>query len=146
MVKAGARVVLESDSNSYLWDDIRAAVTRKDAKGKVWAPQEKVDRPTALRMVTSWAADYVLKGDKIGSIEKGKYADLVVLDKDYMTIPEDDIVKIAPQLTVFDGKMVYLHKDFAAEYNLKPDGAVISSYDDMVKSRQPRANVGGMGG
>ncbi len=146
MVKAGARVVLESDSNSYLWDDLRAAVTRKDRNGKVWAPQEKVDRPTALRMLTNWAAEYVLKGDKIGTIEKGKYADMVVLDKDYLTMPEDDIATIAPQVTVMDGKIVYVHKHFATEYNLRPAGAVVSSYEDMVKSRQPRANVGGMGG
>jgi hypothetical protein len=141
MVKAGGRVVLESDSGSYIWDDIRAAVTRKDRKGKVWAPQEKVDRPTALRMLTQWAADYVLKGDKLGSIEKGKLADLVVLDQDYMTIPEDDIVKIQPQLTVFDGKPVYVHTNFATEYNYKPAGAVVSTYQDLIKRRVQREGV-----
>jgi hypothetical protein len=146
MVKAGVRVVLESDSNSYLWSDIMAAVTRKDRTGKVWAPQERVDRPTALKMFTTWAADYVLKGNKIGTIEPGKLADLVVLDKDYLTIPEDDIVTIEPQVTVFDGKIVYVHTNFANEYNLRPPGAVVSTYQDLVKSRQPRADVGGMGG
>ena len=69
------------------------------------------------------AADYFLRGDQIGSIEKGKSADLVVLDKDYMTIPEDDIVKIAPQMTVFDGKIIFLPPAFSTEYNLKPAGA-----------------------
>jgi predicted amidohydrolase YtcJ len=141
MVKAGGRVVLESDSASYIWDDIRAAVTRKDRKGKVWAPQERVDRPTALRMLTQWAAEYVLKGDRLGSLEKGKIADLVVLDRDYMTIPEDDIVKVQPLLTVFDGKPVFVDTDFSAEYNLKPAGAVISTYADLIKRRVPRAGV-----
>jgi predicted amidohydrolase YtcJ len=145
MLKAGVKVTLESDSNSYLWDDIRAAVTRKDRNGKVWGPQDKVDRPTALRMLTRWAADYFLRGDQIGSIEKGKSADLVVLDKDYMTIPEDDIVKIAPQMTVFDGKIIFLHPAFSTEYNLKPAGALITTYDDLVKTRKPRsgASTGG---
>ncbi|MSO20400.1 MAG: hypothetical protein EXQ56_08030 [Acidobacteria bacterium] len=141
MMKAGGRVVLESDSASYIWDDIRAAVTRKDANGKVWAPQERVDRASALRMITQWAAEYVLKGDKLGSIEKGKTADLLVLDKDYMTIPEDDIVKIQPQITFFDGKPVFVHTNYANENNYKPAGAVISTYDDLKKARTPRAGV-----
>jgi len=141
MVKAGGRVVLESDSGSYIWDDIRAAVTRKDRQGRVWAPQDRVDRPTALRMLTSWAAEYVLRGDKLGSIEKGKLADLVVLDQDYLAMPEDDIVKIQPQMTVFDGKIIYLHTNFASEYNLKPAGAIVSTYQDLIKRRVLRAGV-----
>ncbi|HWP84219.1 MAG TPA: amidohydrolase family protein, partial [Terriglobia bacterium] len=141
MVKAGGRVVLESDSGSYIWDDIRAAVTRKDRQGRVWAPQERVDRPTALRMITSWAAEYVLKPDKIGSLEKGKLADIVVLDQDYLTMPEDNIRDIQPQLVVFDGKIVHVHTNFANEYNLRPAGAIISTYADLVKRRVPRAGV-----
>jgi predicted amidohydrolase YtcJ len=138
MVKAGVRVVLESDSDSYLWTDVRTAVTRKDVKGKVWGPQDRVDRPTALRMFTSWAGDYLLRGDQIGSLEKGKLADIVVLDKDYLTIPEDDIGNIQPQLTIFDGKFAFVHPNFSNEYNLKPQGAVISTYEDLVKNRVQR--------
>ena len=145
MVKAGVKVVLESDSNSFLWEDIEAAVTRKDRSGKVWGPQDRVDRPTALRMITRWAGDYFLKGDQIGSIEKGKLADLVVLDKDYMSVPEDDIGSIRPQLTIFDGKPVYVHPNFSAEYSLKPEGALITTYEDLVKTRKARtvASSGG---
>jgi predicted amidohydrolase YtcJ len=141
MLKAGGRVVLESDSGSYIWEDLRAAVTRKDRQGRVWAPQERVDAPTALRMFTAWAADYVLRGDKLGSIEKGKLADLVVLDKDYLTIPGDDINTIQPQVTVFDGKIVYVHSNFANEYNLHPAGAIVSTYQDLIKRRVPREGV-----
>ena len=141
MLKAGVKVVLESDSNSFLWEDIEKAVTRKDASGRVWGPQEKVDRPTALRMITRWAGDYLLKGDQIGSVEKGKFADLVVLDKDYMTVPEEDIGSIRPQLTVFDGKPIFVHPSFSAEYNLKPAGALITTYEDLVKTRKPRSGA-----
>ena len=142
MVNAGVKVVLESDSDSYLWEDIEAAVTRKDVRGKVWAPQERVDRPTALRMITRWAGDYFLKGDQIGSIEKGKFADLLVLDKDYLTVPEDDIGFIQPQMTVFDGKIVYVHPGFASEYSLRPAGAYTTPYADLVKAR-PARRAGG---
>lgn len=146
MVDAGVRVVLESDSDSYLWSDIEVAVTRKDRNGKVWGPQERVDRPTALKMLTTWAGDYVLRGDRIGTIEKGKLADLVVLDKDYLTVPEETISDIQPQVTVFDGKIVFVHTNFANEYNLRPVGANVTTYPDMVKSRAPRRIAGGMGG
>jgi predicted amidohydrolase YtcJ len=145
MVDAGVRVVLESDSNSYAWLDIGTAITRKDRKGKVWAPQERIDRPTALRMYTQWAADYALRGDKLGSITPGKLADIVVLDKDYMTVPEDDIAKLKPQLTVFNGKIVYVHSAFAQEYNLRPQGALVSTYDDLVAQRKRRRSMGGGG-
>jgi predicted amidohydrolase YtcJ len=145
MLKAGVKVVLESDSDSYLWDDIEAAVTRKDRSGKVWGAQDKVDRPTALRMMTSWAGEYFLRGDQIGSIEKGKLADILVLDKDYLTIPEDDIGNIQPQVTVFDGRIVFVHPSFAEEYSLRPEGAVIMTYDDLVKARVRRSTQG-MGG
>jgi hypothetical protein len=145
LVKAGVKTVLESDSDSYLWTDIQVAVTRKDQKGKVWGPQDRVDRPSALRMITSWAADYFLRGDQIGSIEKGKFADILVLDKDYLTVPEDEIGTIKPQLTIFDGKIAFVHTNFANEYNLKPAGALITTYEDLVKARAQRRTQG-MGG
>ena len=141
MYKAGGRVVLESDSASYVWEDIRAAVTRKDKQGRVWAPQERVTPEVALKMFTIWAAQYVLKGDRLGSIEKGKIADMVVLDKDMMTINGDDLDKIQPQLTIFDGKPVFVHTDFATENNYRPAGATISSYDALVKARTTRSGV-----
>jgi len=146
MLDAGGKVVLESDSNSYIWQDLEAAVTRKDRNGKVWAPQERVDRPTALKMFTNWAAIYVLKGDELGSIEPGKIADLLVLDKDYLTVPADDIHTIQPQINIFDGKMVFVHPQFAQEYNLRPQGALISTYKDLITQRKLREGGTAFGG
>ncbi|MBI4480258.1 MAG: amidohydrolase family protein [Acidobacteria bacterium] len=146
MVKAGGRVVLESDSGNYIWDELQAAVTRMDNNGNVWAPQERVDRPTALKMLTSWAADYVLKGDKIGTIEKGKLADIVVLDRDYLTLPAADIGDLVPQLVLFDGKIANVSPAFSNEYNLRPAGAIIATYADLARARVPRQGVGGGGG
>ena len=45
--------------------------------------------------------------DKIGSIEPGKLADLVVLDRDYFTVPEVQIKQIKSLLTIVDGKIVH---------------------------------------
>jgi hypothetical protein len=146
LLDAGNRVVFETDTGVYVWVDIEVMVNRKDKDGKVWGPQERLDRPTALRTVTRWAADYMLKGDKLGSLETGKLADLLVLDKDYMTIPDDQISDIAPQITMVDGKMVYVHTNFANEYSLRPAGAVVSTYQDLrARPRGPGANEG-MGG
>jgi len=143
LLDAGAKVVLESDTNSYLWEDIEITVTRKDDKGRVWGPQEKVDRQTALKMITRWAADYVLRGDQLGSIERGKTADLVVLDRDYLTVPEEEISDLQPQITVVDGKIVYLHRDFAGAYNLRPPGVLVSTYRDLAARRAGRRSGGG---
>ncbi|MSO20826.1 MAG: hypothetical protein EXQ56_10270 [Acidobacteria bacterium] len=145
LLAAGARVVFESDTNSYLWDDMEVMLTRKDSKGRVWGPNERVDRATALRMITSWAAEYVLRPDQFGMIQPGKLADLVVLDKDYMTIPEEEVSTIQPQLTVFDGKPVFVHSNFAAEYNYRPAGAQVTTYKNLVGKRKTAAVRSGGG-
>jgi predicted amidohydrolase YtcJ len=82
-------------------------ITRRDRQGRVWGPDQGIDRPTALRMVTIWAARYIAEDGEIGSIEKGKKADLLVLDSDYMTVPEDEIESISVLATMVGGKVVY---------------------------------------
>jgi adenine deaminase len=99
----------------------------------------------ALRIATQNGANYVLKGDKLGSIEPGKFADLVVIDRNYMTVPEDDISEIRSLMTILGGKLIFLRTDFANEYNLRPAGAVISTLEELVK-RRPVDFGGQMGG
>jgi len=146
MMDAGVKVVFETDRNSYVWADLERGITRKDLKGKVWGAQERVDRPNMLRTITSWAAEYVLKPDKLGMIQPGRLADLAVLDRDYLTIPEDDISEIQALLTVFDGKLVFVNSQFAQEYNLRPSGALVSTYKDLVTRRKPSEIASGGGG
>jgi predicted amidohydrolase YtcJ len=94
-----------------------------------------VDRETALRIATQNGANYVLKGDQLGSIEPGKLADLVVLDRDFMTIPEEEISETRSLMTLLGGKPVFLHPDFSREYDLRPEGAIISTYEELVARR-----------
>jgi predicted amidohydrolase YtcJ len=134
MLNAGIKFSYEGEGAPTVWDGLYAFVTRKDEKGHVWGPQEAIDKVTALKMATTWAAEYVLKPDKLGSIEKGKIADILVLDRDWLTIPDDDIKNVRPLVTIFDGKIVFEQTSFANEYNLKPAGAVISTYDELRKA------------
>jgi len=73
----------------------------------VLLPDEAVDRVTALKMTTNWAAEYVMAEDTIGSLEPGKYADFAVLDRDFFTIPVDEILDIKVVATGLSGKLVY---------------------------------------
>jgi len=81
-------------------------VTRKTDRGKVIHPEERITRQEALRMYTIWAAERMRVEKSLGSIEPGKLADLVVIDRDYLTCPEDDIARIAPVMRVLDGKLL----------------------------------------
>lgn len=81
-------------------------------KCAVMAPEQAVDRETALRMATSWAAYYMVKEDEVGSLEIGKLADFVVLDRDYFTVSEEEIGEVKPLVTALGGKVVYASPDF----------------------------------
>ncbi len=83
------------------------AITRKTMQGEVIHPEERLTRQEALKMYTAWAA-YLQHSEKDrGSIEVGKLGDVVVLDRDYLTCPEDDIRKIEPVMTIVSGRVVY---------------------------------------
>jgi predicted amidohydrolase YtcJ len=136
LLKAGAKVVYEADRDTYVWEDLELLVVRKDETGKVWGPQERVDKQTALKMATRWASEYVLKPDKLGSIEVGKLADIAVLDRDYLTVPDEQISDVQTHLTIMDGKVVFVNTAFANEYNLRPAGAIVSTFPEL-KARRP---------
>jgi predicted amidohydrolase YtcJ len=81
------------------------AITRKTSKGKVIYPEERITREEALKSYTVWAAYMQFSEKTKGSIEAGKLADLVVIDRDYLTCPEDEIRKIDPVMVVLDGRV-----------------------------------------
>jgi predicted amidohydrolase YtcJ len=83
------------------------AVARKTTQGKALHPEERITRQEALRMHTSGAAYLQFAEDTRGSLEPGKLADLVVIDRDYLTVPEDEIRNIQPAMTIVDGKIAY---------------------------------------
>lgn len=81
-------------------------ITRRTTEGKVLFPEERVTREEAIRMWTTWAAWLHFSEKEQGSIEPGKLADLVVIDRDILTCPEDEIRRIEPVMVVLDGRIV----------------------------------------
>jgi predicted amidohydrolase YtcJ len=73
-------------------------------------PEETPTRADALRFYTIGSAWFSHDEKKRGSLEVGKFADLAVLTKDYMTIPADQIGSIESVLTMVGGKIVYQSK------------------------------------
>jgi len=76
-------------------------------------PEETPDRMGALRFYTIGSAWLSFDETKRGSLEVGKYADLAVLSKDYMTIPVSDIHTIESVLTMVGGNIVYAARPYA---------------------------------
>jgi len=108
LLDAGIRVVMEGgDPNSPPLARIENFVTRKDEDGRVWNEAEKVTRREGLYMATNWAAYYTGDEETLGSIEPGKLADLVVIDGDFLTVPEDDLSELKVLMTVVGGQVVY---------------------------------------
>ncbi len=115
----GLRVTMELDQHGfYPFLAIEVLITREDINGKVWGPQQKIGRRESLYTYTRWSSEYVLKEDVMGSIETRKLADFVVLDRDILTVPEQEIGQIDVLLTVMDGEVVYSDPVFANSVDL----------------------------
>ena len=131
MMEGGVKVVMEeevrveSGSGPTYFASFIPYLNRKTRAGNLVAPQEAVDRVQVLKMATAWASEYVLKEDKIGTLEKGKLADFLVLNKDFFTVPELELASVFPLMTVVGGKVVVLRREFGEELNQEPVGPQI---------------------
>jgi len=89
---------------------IEIAVTRRGARqpaGPAWLPQEGVSLEAMLLAYTINGARLQLHDDEVGSITVGKAADLVVLDRDLLSIPVVDINRARVRYTFLEGVQVY---------------------------------------
>ena len=115
-------------------------VTRKASNGVVYGPEQKITRQEALRIMTMGSAYYVLREKFIGSLEQGKFADLAVLDKDFMKVPDDDLDKIQVLMPLVDGKPLFADEKFAEEIKwagIPAQRAQLSeSFDDDKPERE----------
>ncbi len=72
-----------------------------------WYAHQRMTRKEALRSFTLWGAYAAFQEDLKGSVEAGKLADLTILSKDIMTIPERDILTTEVEMTIINGQIVY---------------------------------------
>ncbi len=90
-----------------------AAVFRKDAKGwpaKGFQPENALSREETIRGMTIWAAKSNFEENEKGSIEKGKFADFVLLDTDLMKADEKNILNTKVLMTFINGEKVFERK------------------------------------
>jgi predicted amidohydrolase YtcJ len=91
-------------------EGIYAAVTRKDRlgeKGEGWNPQQKLKMEDAIRYYTLGSSYAQFMENRKGIIKTGFLADIVILDKDLLKIPENEIMKTKVDYTIVGGKIVY---------------------------------------
>jgi predicted amidohydrolase YtcJ len=91
-------------------EGLYAAVTRKDRlgeEGSGWFPEQKLTMEEAIKYYT-WGSAYAqFMDDRKGMIKPGYLADIVIANKDLLTIPENEIMKTKVDYTITGGKVVY---------------------------------------
>jgi len=113
LLDSGAVIASGSDfpvelPNPFL--GLYAAVTRQDRAGMPengWYADQAMTRAEALHSYTLAAAYAAHQEDRLGSLERGKWADFIVVDRDYFEIPASEIDEIRVLQTWVGGKLVY---------------------------------------
>jgi predicted amidohydrolase YtcJ len=93
------------------WLGIWTTLTRQTERGGVLEPDEKLTREQALRLYTINNAYLNHEEKSKGTLESGKLADLIVVDRDVLTCPVDDVRTTKVLYTIVGGKVVYQRKE-----------------------------------
>lgn len=110
LIDAGVRYSIGTDTPVVSPDPLHtvyASVTRKDASGVAHMPEQAMTLAEALKGYTIGSAYASNMEHKLGTLEVGKLADLVVIDKNLFAIDADDIKDCLAICTVFDGEIIY---------------------------------------
>lgn len=115
LIAAGALLAGGSDwpvmPNPDPWNGMEGLVTRKNPSGEfpgeaLW-PEQAIDIATALEIFTINSARAIGMADTVGSLEVGKSADFIVLDRNVLEAPADEIADTKVSATWFEGKVVH---------------------------------------
>ncbi|MFM6829617.1 MAG: amidohydrolase [Novosphingobium sp.] len=107
-IARGINVVMSSDNLPIgPMVGLYAAVTRKGLTGHQFALDEAITRQQAIRLYTAKAAAVAWDEGKKGTIETGKFADLIVLDRDPLIVPAEELLQTQVDLTYVGGKLVW---------------------------------------
>ncbi len=110
-LKRGIRVAINTDVSSGPYDPLVAiysAVARKTVRGLDFGQAEALTPREAVAAFSNAGAYLAYREKEVGTIEAGKFADLVVLDRDILDGSHEDILKAKVEATVQDGRFVYL--------------------------------------
>ena len=107
---AGVTIAAHSDHPCAPFPPLMAVhglVNRTTKAGRPIGMSQRISVVEALRLYTTNAAYQSFDEDRLGSIEEGKLADMVVLGEDILTVPPETIIDIPVDMTIVDGKVVY---------------------------------------
>jgi predicted amidohydrolase YtcJ len=110
MLDAGVRVSFGSDAPAGTFNPAEilwSAITRVSMRGDRINADEAVTPAQALRCYTINSAHAADRSDEEGSLEPGKRANIVVMDRDVVTCPADDVREMQVLMTFIDGELVY---------------------------------------
>jgi hypothetical protein len=110
LMKTGAVIANGTDAPVEDVDPIPsyyASVSRKLKDGTVFFPDQRMSRIEALKSYTINGAYAAFEENNRGSLKPGKYADITVLSKDILTVPEDEIPTAKVVYTIVGGKVLY---------------------------------------
>ncbi|MGD8191474.1 amidohydrolase [Brevibacillus ginsengisoli] len=113
LISTGATLALGSDFPVVPLEpmlEVFRAVTRIDNSGHsdaVWNPSERISLAETLKAYTLNSAYGNFREHELGSLEVGKLADLIVLDRNLFAIPAEEIKEAKVQLTIMDGNVVF---------------------------------------
>lgn len=109
-IDIGVKVAAHSDHSASPFPPlmgIHALVNRVTKAGKLIGRNQKISVMEALKLYTINAAYHSFDEDLLGSIEINKYADMVVLGKDILTVPQETIMDIPVDMTIVGGRIIY---------------------------------------
>jgi len=110
LLDSGAVIAIGTDAPVENVDPIRnfhAAVTRRFANGTEFHPEQRMSREEALRAYTVDAAYAAFEEEIKGTLAPGRLADMVVLSKDILTVPDHEILDTEVLYTILSGKVVH---------------------------------------
>ena len=113
LLNAGVRIAFGTDcpvEPINPMEGLYASVSRKTRSGEPkggWYPEERLSMEKALELYTLGSAYASFDEKIVGSIEKGKFADIVVLSQDLFKIPDDKIMQTKVVYTIVGGKIIY---------------------------------------
>ena len=98
---------LEATNPWNPWLGMWIALTRQTERGAVMNPRERLTREQAIRFYTINNAKLNFEEDRKGSLETGKYADLIMVDRDVLKCPVNEVRETKVLLTMVGGKVVW---------------------------------------